>query len=78
MLSDGSTCSGIAPTPSGKGYWLLNSLNWPTGYGNASEYPPSGCAVSGSLGTIWVGMASSATGFGFLMASSNGAVTGVR
>ena len=76
MLSDGSTCGGIAPTPNGDGYWLLNSLNWPTGYGHASEYPPSGCAVSGSPGTIWVGMTSSATGFGFLMASSNGAVAG--
>lgn len=76
MQSGGLACSGIASTPSGNGYWLLNSLNWPTGYGDASEYPPSGCAISGPIGTIWVGMTSSSTGFGFLMASSNGAVAG--
>jgi hypothetical protein len=76
MQSGGLSCSGIASTPSGNGYWLLNSLNWPTGYGAASEYPPDGCAFSGPLGTIWVGMTSSATGFGFLLASSNGAVAG--
>jgi len=75
-LASGTGCGGIAPTPSGHGYWLLNSLRSPTAYGAANLFSPNGCtSLTGSSG-IWTGMTSSATGYGFLLVSSNGGVSG--
>jgi hypothetical protein len=69
-------CSAIAPTPSGNGYWLLNAFRWPTAYGNAAQPLQIGCTGLNGASGIWTGMTSSATGNGFLMVSSNGAVVG--
>jgi hypothetical protein len=75
-LNSGAGCSGIAPTPSGRGYWLLNSFSSPTAYGGANLFSPSGCtSLNGATG-IWTGMTSSATGNGFLRVTSNGGVSG--
>jgi hypothetical protein len=79
-LHAGAVCSGIAPTPSGNGYWLVNSFGFPVGFGHASEYAQSGCTASGpgvsGFAPMWTGMTSSATGYGFLIARSDGAVSG--
>jgi hypothetical protein len=69
-------CSAITPTPSGNGYWLLNAFRWPTAYGHAGQPLQTGCTGLNGASGIWTGMTSSATGNGFLMASSNGAVVG--
>jgi len=75
-LNGSSGCSAITPTPSGNGYWLLNAFHWPTAYGQAGQPPQIGCTgLNGATGK-WTGMTSSATGNGFLMVSSNGAVVG--
>jgi len=80
VLHAGAVCSGLAPTPSGNGYWLLNSFGFPVGFGQASEYPLEGCTSSGpgvsGFALMWTGMTSSATGYGFLIARSDGAVSG--
>ena len=79
-IQTGAVCDGIAPTPSGNGYWLLNSVGFPVGFGHASEYGQAGCTASvpgvSSFPLMWSGMTSSATGYGFLVARSDGAVSG--
>ena len=69
-------CDAIAATPSGDGYWLLNAYRWATAFGQAGQPDQGGCTgLNGATGS-WVGMASSSTGKGFFLASSNGAVVG--
>ena len=67
-------CTAIAATPGGGGYWLLNAYRWATAFGQAGQPDPTGCTgLNGARGS-WAGMASSPTGKGFVMTSSNGAV----
>jgi hypothetical protein len=58
----------------------VNSFGFPVGFGRASEYAQSGCTASGpgisGFALMWTGMTSSATGYGFLIARSDGAVSG--
>jgi hypothetical protein len=69
-------CDAIASTPSGSGYWLLNAYRWATPFGQAGQSGQSGCtSLNGAEGS-WVGVASSPTGNGFFLASSNGAIVG--
>jgi len=69
-------CDAIASTPSGNGYWLLNAYRWATAFGQAGQPDQIGCTgLNGAKGS-WAGIASSPTGNGFLLASSNGAVVG--
>lgn len=75
-LNSAFGCTAITPTPAGNGYWLLNAFRSATAYGQAGQPPQTGCtSLNGARGS-WVGMASSATGSGFLMVSSNGGVLG--
>jgi hypothetical protein len=73
-LNSGDGCSEIAPTAGGNGYWLLNSFRFPTAFGGANLFALSGCTSLNGASGIWAGMTSSATGRGFLMVSTNGAV----
>ena len=69
-------CGAIATTPTGGGYWLLNVFRFPSAFGTAASPDQSGCTgLNGAKGD-WTGMASSPTGDGFFLASSNGAVAG--
>ena len=69
-------CDAIASTPSGNGYWLVNAYRWATAFGQAGRPEQIGCtSLNGAMGP-WTGIASSPTGDGFFMASSNGAVMG--
>jgi hypothetical protein len=69
-------CDAIASTPNGSGYWLLNAYRWATAFGQAGQPTQSGCtSLNGAKGS-WAGIASSPTGNGFFLASSNGAVVG--
>jgi hypothetical protein len=69
-------CDAIASTPSGNGYWLLNAFRFSTAFGQAGQPLQAGCtSLNGATGA-WAGMASSPTGNGFFMTSSNGAVEG--
>ena len=69
-------CDAIASTPTGSGYWLVNAYRLASGFGRAGQPEQLGCtSLNGAQGT-WVGAASTATGDGFLLASSNGAVLG--
>ena len=69
-------CGAIASTPSGDGYWLLNSYRWVQAFGLAGQLAQTGCTgLNGAKGS-WAGIASSPTGNGFFLASSNGAVAG--
>ncbi len=69
-------CDAIASTPNGSGYWLLNAYRWATAFGQAGQPDQSGCtSLNGAKGS-WAGIASSPTGNGFFLASSNGAVVG--
>ena len=69
-------CDAIASTSSGNGYWLLNAYRWATAFGHAGQPDKIGCTgLNGAEGS-WTGIASSTTGDGFLLASSNGAVVG--
>jgi len=50
-------CSAMAATPSGNGYWLLNSYRSATAFGQAAPALQTGCtSLNGAAGT-WVGMA---------------------
>jgi hypothetical protein len=67
-------CSAMAPTPSGNGYWILNAYRSATPFGVADQL--RGCtSLNGAIGS-WTGIASSVSGGGFLMVSSNGGVAG--
>jgi hypothetical protein len=69
-------CAAIAATPGGNGYWLLNMSRFPTAFGAAAPPNQVGCTgLNGATGA-WTGLASSPTGNGFFMVSSNGAVVG--
>jgi hypothetical protein len=69
-------CDAIASTPSGNGYWLLNAYRWATAFGQAGQPDQIGCTgLNGAKGS-WTGAASSPTGNGFFLASSNGALVG--
>ncbi len=69
-------CDAIAATPSGSGYWLVNIYRLASGFGQAPVPPQIGCtSLNGGEGS-WVGATSTATGKGFFLASSNGAVLG--
>ena len=69
-------CGTIASTPSGNGYWLLNSFRSAMAFGQAGQALQIGCtSLNGATG-LWTGMASSPTGDGFFVTSSNGGVEG--
>ena len=69
-------CSAMASTPTGTGYWLVNAYQWPRAFGGAGSTDQSGCtSLNGAMGS-WTGIASSATGQGFVMVSANGGVVG--
>jgi hypothetical protein len=69
-------CVGIASTPSGNGYWLLNAFRSATAFGQAGSNLQVGCTGSAGATGQWTGMASSPTGNGFFVTSSNGGVEG--
>jgi hypothetical protein len=69
-------CDAIVSTPSGNGYWLLNALRSSTAFGQAGQAPLLGCTYTNGTAGMWTGMASSPTGNGFFMTSSNGGVEG--
>jgi hypothetical protein len=69
-------CAAIAATPSGNGYWLLNSFRSATAFGQAGQALKVGCtSLNGATG-FWTGLASSPTGNGFFVTASNGGVMG--
>jgi hypothetical protein len=69
-------CAAIAATPSGNGYWLLNSFRSATAFGQAAQALQTGCtSLNGAVGS-WTGIASSPTGNGFFVTASNGGVMG--
>src|SRR5665213_2114903 len=69
-------CDAIASTPSGNGYWLLNSFRSATAFGQAAQALQVGCTSLNGAAGFWTGFASSPTGNGFLVSSSNGGVWG--
>jgi len=69
-------CVGIASTPTGSGYWLLNAYRWVFAFGQAGQPAQTGCtSLNGAMGS-WAGIASSPSGNGFFLASSDGHVVG--
>jgi hypothetical protein len=69
-------CDAIASTPSGNGYWILNIFREATAFGQAGQPLQVGCtSLNGATGS-WTGLASSPTGNGFFLTSSNGGVEG--
>ena len=69
-------CAAIASTPTGNGYWLLNSFRSATAFGQAAQALQVGCtSLNGAMG-FWTGFASSPTGNGFFVSASNGGVMG--
>ncbi len=69
-------CDAIASTPNGNGYWILNAYRSATAFGHAAQPLQTGCTSTNGATGVWTGMASSPTGGGFFVASSNGAVMG--
>ena len=69
-------CGGIAATPTGDGYWLLNVFRFPTAFGKAASPGEVGCTGIAVASGSWTGLASTPTGGGFFLTSSNGAVVG--
>lgn len=67
-------CGGIAATPTGDGYWLLNKYRYPTAFGKAASLNQANCTGYQVAGPPWIGLASSPTGNGFFLISPNGAV----
>jgi len=69
-------CVGIASTPEGAGYWLVNAYRLASGLGASVSPSATGCtSLNGATGA-WVGAASTTDGKGYFLASSNGAVLG--
>lgn len=70
-------CDAIAAPPGGTGYWVLNIVRQPTPFGQAGlGAPPGGCtSLNGAQGS-WSGMASSISGAGYSLVSSNAGVLG--
>jgi len=57
---DGSLgCAGIAATPTGDGYWLLNVSRFPTAFGAATPPVQTGCTGLNGASGEWTGIASS-------------------
>ena len=76
MLDGALGCVGIASTPTGDGYWLLNSSRTATPFGQAGQSHQTGCtSLNGAMG-FWTGIGSSPTGNGFFVTASNGGVMG--
>jgi hypothetical protein len=69
-------CAAIASTPSGNGYWLLNSFRFATAFGQAAQASQAGCTSLNGAAGFWAGIATSPTGEGFFVTASNGGVTG--
>jgi hypothetical protein len=69
-------CDAIASTPSANGYWLLNQYRSATAFGQAGQALQLGCTSLNGAKGIWTGLASSPSGKGFLVTSSNGGVMG--
>jgi hypothetical protein len=69
-------CAAIAGTPSGNGYWLLNSFRSGTAFGQAAQALQAGCTSLNGAAGFWTGVASSPTGNGFFVTASNGGVMG--
>ncbi len=72
-------CDALAATPSGSGYWLLNVSRFPPHpFGQAAQFggPGTGCTSLNGAQGLWTGLASSTTGAGIWVVSSNGAVAG--
>ncbi len=69
-------CDAIASTPSGNGYWLLNSFRSATAFGQAGQALQAGCTSLNGAAGFWTGIASSPTGNGFFVTASNGGVMG--
>ena len=76
MLNAMLGCDAIASTPNGNGYWLLNAYRWATAFGRAGQPDQSGCRGLNAAKGSWTGIASSPTGKGFFLVSSNGGVVG--
>ena len=70
---ESSGCAGIAATPAGDGYWLLNRYRYPTAFGRAAQLGQANCSGYAIAGPPWTGITSSATGDGFLLTSPDGA-----
>jgi hypothetical protein len=69
-------CAAIVSTPTGDGYWLLNSFRSAAAFGQAAPALQIGCtSLNGAMG-VWTGVASSPTGNGFFVTASNGGVWG--
>jgi hypothetical protein len=69
-------CTAIAAPSNGGGYWLLNAFRQAAPLGGVGLGPQGACtSLNGARGS-WVGMASSASGAGYWLVSSNGAVLG--
>ena len=69
-------CAAIASTPTGNGYWLLNSFRSATAFGQAAQALQVGCTSLNGAAGFWTGFASSPTGKGFFVTASNGGVMG--
>jgi hypothetical protein len=66
----------IAATPTGSGYWISDADRLPAAFGSAKSSQGAGCtSLNGATGT-WSGVASTGTGHGFLLVSTNGGVMG--
>jgi hypothetical protein len=68
-------CTAVAATPTGSGYWIADSSQLPAAFGSAPASQAGCTSLNGATG-YWSGVASSSTGNGFLLVSSNGAVLG--
>jgi len=63
---------GMAPTPTGKGYWLLAADGGLFSFGDAGYF---GSLPESRITTGAVGMRPTRTGGGYLIVAANGAVT---
>jgi hypothetical protein len=75
-LNGSSGCAAIASTPSGDGYWLLNSFRSATAFGQAAQVLQAGCTSLNGAAGFWTGITTSPTGNGFFVTASNGGVMG--
>jgi hypothetical protein len=69
-------CTAMAATPGGSGYWIADSDQLPAAFGSSPSPQGAGCtSLNGATGS-WSGAASTLTGKGFFLTSTNGAVMG--
>ena len=66
-------CGGIAATPTGNGYWLLNRYRYPAAFGQAASLNQGNCSGYQVSGPLWTGLASTPTGRGFFITDGSGA-----